>query len=62
MITQEMRDLANNLGLIVSSVWDGLSRKWIVHERNGAYHPVFTTNEYDRLMDGLRNGGKFRSL
>lgn len=61
-MNQEIRDLANALNLIVSSVWDGYSRKWIVHERDGAYHPIFTTNEYDRLIEGLKHGGKFRSL
>jgi hypothetical protein len=60
-MTQEIRDLANALGLVVASVWDGYSRKWIVSERDG-YYPIFTTNEYDRVIEGLRNGGRFRSL
>jgi hypothetical protein len=60
-MTQEVRDLANALDLVVTSVWDGYSRKWIVKEKDGFY-TIFTTNEYDRLMEGLRNGGKFRSL
>lgn len=60
-MTQEMRDLANALGLVVASVWDGYSRKWIVSERDG-YYPIFTTNEYDRVIEGLRKGGRFRSL
>ena len=61
MITDEVRKLANDLGLVVASVWDGYTRKWIVQERDG-YYPIFTTNEYDRLIEGLRNGGKFRPL
>ena len=60
-MTQEIRDLANALGLVVASVWDGYSRKWIVSERDG-YVPMFTTNDYDRLITGLRNGGRFDSL
>lgn len=57
----EIRDLANALGLVVASVWDGYSRKWIVCERDG-YVPLFTTNDYDTLVQGLRNGGHFRQL
>lgn len=60
-MTQEVRDLANILGLVVASVWDGYSRKWIVCERDG-YLPVFKTDDYDTLVQGLRSGGKFRSL
>lgn len=61
MITQEMKDLAKSLGLVVASVWDGYTRKWIVSEKD-RYHPIFTSNEYDRVIEGLRNGGRFRSL
>lgn len=60
-MNEEIRNLANALGLVVASVWDGYSRKWIVSERDG-YYPIFTTNEYDRLIEGLRNGGRFRPL
>ncbi|NDH09426.1 MAG: hypothetical protein EBY16_07425 [Gammaproteobacteria bacterium] len=60
-MTQEIRDLANSLGLVVASVWDGYSRKWIVSERDG-YCTLFTTNDYDTLVQGLRDGGKFRPL
>jgi len=60
-MNQEIINLANALGLVVASVWDGYSRKWIVSERDG-YYPIFTTNEYDRLIEGLRNGGHFNSL
>lgn len=61
MITQEMKDLANALNLIVTSIWDGYSRKWIVSEKD-VYYPIFTTNEYDRVIEGLRKGGQFRPL
>lgn len=61
MMTAEIRDLANALGLVVASVWDGYSRKWIVSERDG-YYPIFTTTDYDTLVQGLRAGGRFRSL
>lgn len=61
MITEEMKQLANALGLVVASVWNGYTRKWIVSERDG-YYPIFTTNEYDRVIDGLRNGGRFSPL
>lgn len=61
MLTQEMRDLANALGLVIASVWDGYSRKWIVSERDG-YYPIFSTNEYDRVIEGLRRGGRFDPL
>ena len=60
-MTQELRDLANALGLVVASVWNGYSRKWIVSERDG-YLPIFTTNDYDTLVQGLRNGGRFHPL
>ena len=60
-MTQEICDLADSLGLVVTSEWNGYTRKWIVKEK-GDYYPVFTTNEYDRLVEGLRNGGKFRPL
>ena len=61
MLTPEIRDLANALGLVVTSVWDGYVRKWIVSERDG-YYPIFTTTDYDTLVQGLRAGGRFRSL
>lgn len=57
----EIRDLANALGLVVASVWNGYSRQWIVSERDG-YRPIFTTTDYDTLVQGLRNGGRFRPL
>lgn len=60
-MTKEITDLANALGLVVASVWDGYSRKWIVSERD-RYLPIFTTNDYDTLIGGLRNGGVFRPL
>ena len=60
-MTRELRDLANTLGLVVASVWNGYSRKWIVCERDG-YLPIFTTNDYDTLIEGLRKGGRFRPL
>ena len=60
-MTEEIRNLANALGLVVASVWDGYSRKWIVSERDG-YVPLFTTNDYDTLVQGLRDGGRFRPL
>jgi hypothetical protein len=60
-MNQEIINLANALGLVVASVWDGYSRKWIVSERDG-YRPIFTTNDYDTLVQGLRDGGRFRSL
>ena len=60
-MNDEIRNLANALGLVVASVWNGYSRQWIVSERDG-YRPIFTTNEYDRLVEGLRNGGRFRPL
>lgn len=60
-MTQELRDLANALGLVVASIWDGYSRKWIVSEK-GLYYPLFTTTDYDTLVQGLRAGGRFRSL
>jgi hypothetical protein len=60
-MTEEIRNLANALGLVVASVWNGYTRQWIVSERDG-YRPIFTTNEYDRLLEGLKNGGKFRPL
>jgi len=56
-MNEEIRNLANSLGLVVASVWNGYSRQWIVSERDG-YRPIFTTNEYDRLVEGLRNGGR----
>jgi hypothetical protein len=60
-MTQEIRDLANTLGLVVASVWNGYSRKWIVSERDG-YNPIFTTTDYDTLVEGLKSGGRFRPL
>lgn len=60
-MNKEIVNLANSLGLVVASVWDGYSRKWIVSERDG-YYPIFTTNDYDKLIEGLRNGGRFSSL
>lgn len=60
-MNEEIRNLANALGLVVASVWDGYSRKWIVSERDG-YVPLFTTTDYDTLVQGLKNGGHFRSL
>jgi hypothetical protein len=61
MITNEIRELANSLGLVVASVWDGYVRKWIVQERDG-YYPLYTTTDYDTLIEGLKNGGRFRPL
>lgn len=60
-MNQEIISLANALGLVVASVWDGYSRKWIVSERDG-YYPIFTTTDYDTLVQGLKSGGHFRSL
>ena len=60
-MNNEIRNLANALGLVVASVWNGYSRQWIVSERD-AYRPLFTTNDYDTLVEGLRNGGRFRPL
>lgn len=60
-MNDEIRNLANCLGLVVASVWDGYTRKWIVSERDG-YLPIFTTNDYDTLVEGFRNGGRFRPL
>lgn len=60
-MNDEIKNLANGLSLVVASVWNGYSRQWIVCEKDGHY-PIFTTNEYDRLIEGLKNGGKFRSL
>lgn len=57
-MTQEVRDLANALGLVVASVWDGYVRKWIVQERDG-YYPLYTTTDYHTLIEGLKNGGRF---
>jgi hypothetical protein len=54
-MTQEIRDLANSLGIVVANVWDGYSRKWIVSERDG-YSPLFTTTDYDTLVQKLRSG------
>jgi hypothetical protein len=54
-MTQEVRDLANALGVVVASVWDGYTRKWIVQERDG-YYPLFTTNDYDTLVQRLKTG------
>lgn len=58
---KEVIELANRLGLVVASVWDGYTRKWIVQERDG-YYPLYTTTDYDTLIEGLRNGGRFRPL
>jgi len=60
-MNDEIRNLANALGLVVASVWNGYSRQWIVSERD-AYRPLFTTTDYDTLVEGLRNGGRFRPL
>lgn len=60
-MTKEIIELANALGLVVSSVWDGYSRKWIVQERD-AYYPLYTTTDYDTLIRGLKNGGRFPPL
>ena len=54
-MTQEIRDLANAMGIVVASVWDGYVRKWIVSERDG-YYPLFTTTDYDTLVQKLRSG------
>jgi hypothetical protein len=54
-MTQEIRDLANAMGIVIASVWDGYSRKWIVSERDG-YYPLFTTTDYDTLVQKLRSG------
>ena len=58
---KEVIELANALGLVVASVWDGYTRKWIVQERDG-YYPLFTTTDYDTLIEGLKNGGRFSPL
>lgn len=60
-MNDEIRNLASALGLVVATVWDGYCRKWIVSERDG-YIPLFTTTDYDTLVQGLRKGGKFPSL
>ncbi|NBU33400.1 hypothetical protein EBS40_02090 [bacterium] len=64
-MNQEIVDLADALGLVVFSTWNAHTniRTWIVQEKDivGCY-PIFTTNEYDRLIEGLRNGGRFRPL
>jgi len=60
-MTEEIRNLANALGLVVASVWNGYSRRWIVSERD-AYRPLFTTDDYDTLIAGLKNGGRFPPL
>ena len=60
-MNEEIRKFANDLGLVIASVWDGYSRKWIVSERDG-YFPIFTTSDYDTLIEGLKNGGVFRPL
>lgn len=60
-MTDEIKNLANALGLVVSSVWNGYTRLWIVSESVG-YNPLFTTTDYDTLVHGLRNGGRFRPL
>jgi len=51
----EIVALANTLGVVVASVWDGYSRKWIVKERDG-YYPLFTTTDYDTLVQLLKSG------
>lgn len=51
----EIISLANSLGVVVASVWDGYSRKWIVQERDG-FCPLFTTNDYDTLVQRLKTG------
>jgi hypothetical protein len=51
----EIVALANSLGVVVASVWDGYSRKWIVQERDG-YYPLFTTTDYDTLVQRLKSG------
>jgi len=60
-MSSEIITLAASLGLIVSSVWDGYTRRWFVQRKEDSTI-IYSTNEYDRLMDGLRNGGKFRPL
>ena len=60
-MNQEIKNLANDLGLVVASVWNGYSRQWIVSERD-AYRTLFTTNDYDTLVEGLRKGGRFCPL
>jgi len=60
-MTEEIRNLANALGLVVASVWNGYTRRWIVSERD-AYRPLFTTDDYDTLIAGLKNGGRFPPL
>ena len=60
-MNEEIRSLANALGLVVASVWNGYTRRWIVSERDG-YRPLFTTDNYDTLVEGLRNGGRFPPL
>jgi hypothetical protein len=54
-MTQEIRDLASGLGIVVASVWNGYTRKWIVSERDG-YYPLFTTDDYDTLVHRLKSG------
>lgn len=64
-MNQEIRDLADALGLVVFSTWNGHTniRTWIVQEKDivGTY-PIFTTTDYDTLVQGLRNGGRFSPL
>lgn len=51
----EIVSLANSLGVVVASVWNGYTRKWIVQERD-AYYPLFTTDDYDTLVQRLKSG------
>jgi hypothetical protein len=51
----EIVSLANSLGVVVASVWNGYTRKWIVQERDG-YYPLFTTDDYDTLVQRLKSG------
>jgi len=60
-MNDEIRNLANALGLVVASVWNGYTRRWIVSERD-AYYPLYTTTDYATLIEGLKNGGRFPPL
>jgi len=51
----EIVSLANSLGVVVASVWNGYTRKWIVQERD-AYYTLFTTDDYDTLVQRLKSG------
>jgi hypothetical protein len=60
-MNDEIRNLANALGLVVASVWNGYTRRWIVSERD-AYYPLYTTTDYATLIERLKNGGRFPPL